>query len=64
MEIIGLAGGGPYTLACAAAMPDRVIAVGILGGAAPTRGFDGIGGGVMGRSDCRSPRFWNTSAAR
>ncbi|ORB23580.1 alpha/beta fold hydrolase [Mycolicibacterium parafortuitum] len=49
MEIIGLSGGGPYTLGCAAAMPDRVIAVGILGGVAPTRGADGIGGGVMGK---------------
>ena len=49
MEIIGLSGGGPYTLGCAAAMPDRVVAVGILGGVAPTRGSDGIGGGVMGK---------------
>lgn len=49
MEIIGLSGGGPYTLGCAAAMPDRVVAVGILGGVAPTRGPDGIGGGVMGK---------------
>ncbi|PRC41461.1 alpha/beta hydrolase [Mycobacterium sp. ITM-2017-0098] len=48
MEIIGLSGGGPYTLGCAAAMPDRVIAVGVLGGVAPTRGSDGIGGGLMG----------------
>ena len=48
MAIIGLSGGGPYTLGCAAAMPDRVIAVGVLGGVAPTRGSDGIGGGLMG----------------
>ncbi|MGE2735232.1 alpha/beta fold hydrolase [Mycolicibacterium vaccae] len=48
MEIIGLSGGGPYTLACAAAMPERVEAVGILGGVAPTQGPDGIGGGLMG----------------
>ncbi|MGB7509404.1 MAG: alpha/beta hydrolase, partial [Mycobacterium sp.] len=41
MEIIGLSGGGPYTLGCAAAMPDRVVAVGVLGGVAPTRGADG-----------------------
>ena len=40
MEIIGLSGGGPYTLGCAAAMPDRVVAVGVLGGVAPTRGAD------------------------
>ena len=48
MEIIGLSGGGPYTLGCAAAMPERVIAVGVLGGVAPTQGSDGIGGGLMG----------------
>ena len=38
---------GPYTLGCAAAMPDRVVAVGVLGGVAPTVGADAIGGGVM-----------------
>jgi pimeloyl-ACP methyl ester carboxylesterase len=46
-EVIGLSGGGPYTLACAAAMPDRVVAAGVLGGVAPTSGPDAIGGGVM-----------------
>lgn len=48
MQVIGLSGGGPYTLGCAAAMPDRVVSVGVLGGVAPTRGADGIGGGLMG----------------
>jgi len=47
MAIIGLSGGGPYTLACAAAMPERVVAVGVLGGVAPTVGPDRIGGGAM-----------------
>src|SRR5881227_3513304 len=46
-EVIGLSGGGPYALACAAGMPDRVVAAGVLGGVAPARGADGIGGGVM-----------------
>jgi pimeloyl-ACP methyl ester carboxylesterase len=46
-EVIGLSGGGPYALACAAAMPDRVIAAGVLGGVAPARGADAIGGGAM-----------------
>jgi pimeloyl-ACP methyl ester carboxylesterase len=46
-EVIGLSGGGPYTLACAAAMPDRVVAAGVLGGVAPASGPDAIGGGVM-----------------
>lgn len=47
MAVIGLSGGGPYALACAAAMPDRVVAAGVLGGVAPTSGPDGIGGGVV-----------------
>jgi pimeloyl-ACP methyl ester carboxylesterase len=47
MAIVGLSGGGPYTLGCAAAMPDRIVTVGVLGGVAPTRGADAIGGGVM-----------------
>src|SRR5919198_1502314 len=46
-EVIGLSGGGPYTLACAAAMPDRVVAAGVLGGVAPAIGPDAIGGGLM-----------------
>src|SRR5690349_1078427 len=45
-EVIGLSGGGPYTLACAAAMPDRVVAAGVLGGVAPVRGVDAISGGI------------------
>ena len=48
MMVVGLSGGGPYTLGCAAALPDRVLAVGVLGGVAPTVGPDAIGGGVMG----------------
>jgi pimeloyl-ACP methyl ester carboxylesterase len=48
MEVVGLSGGGPYTLACAAAMPDRVVAAGVIGGVAPTTGSDAIGGGLMG----------------
>jgi pimeloyl-ACP methyl ester carboxylesterase len=47
MAVVGLSGGGPYTLACAAAMPDRVVAAGVLGGVAPTSGPDAVGGGVM-----------------
>jgi pimeloyl-ACP methyl ester carboxylesterase len=45
-QVIGLSGGGPYTLACAAAMPDRVVAAGVLGGVAPVRGADAISGGI------------------
>lgn len=45
--VIGLSGGGPYALAAAHAMPERVAAAGILGGVAPTVGPDAIGGGAM-----------------
>ena len=48
MAVVGLSGGGPYTLACAAAMPERVVAAGVVGGVAPASGPDGIGGGLMG----------------
>lgn len=46
--VVGLSGGGPYALGCAAAMPDRVVAAGVIGGVAPTMGADGITGGLMG----------------
>ena len=45
--VIGLSGGGPYSLATAAAFPDRVVTVGILGGVAPPVGPERIGGGAM-----------------
>lgn len=47
MALIGLSGGGPYALAAAHAMPDRIVAVAVLGGVAPTRGPDAIGGGLV-----------------
>jgi pimeloyl-ACP methyl ester carboxylesterase len=47
MAVVGLSGGGPYTLACAAAMPDRVVAAGVLGGVAPTSGPDAAEGGIV-----------------
>jgi pimeloyl-ACP methyl ester carboxylesterase len=47
MAVVGLSGGGPYTLAAAAAMPDRVVVAGVVGGVAPTVGPDRIGGGLM-----------------
>jgi pimeloyl-ACP methyl ester carboxylesterase len=47
MAVIGLSGGGPYALACAAEMPERVVVTGVLGGVAPTSGRDAIGGGAM-----------------
>jgi pimeloyl-ACP methyl ester carboxylesterase len=53
MIVVGLSGGGPYTLACAAAMPERVVAAGVIGGVAPTMGSDAISGGVMGNVGSR-----------
>ncbi|HTQ18775.1 alpha/beta hydrolase [Mycobacterium sp.] len=47
MAVVGLSGGGPYSLACGAALPDRVVDVAVLGGVAPTQGRDAISGGAM-----------------
>lgn len=52
---VGLSGGGPYALALAAALGDRVRSVGVLGGVAPTRGRDGIGGGLVGLASALAP---------
>ena len=46
-HVIGLSGGGPYTLAAAAAMPGRVLGVDVIGGVAPTVGPDAVGGGLV-----------------
>jgi pimeloyl-ACP methyl ester carboxylesterase len=45
---IGLSGGGPYALAVAAGLPDRVPAVGVLGGVVPSVGPDAPPGGWVG----------------
>jgi pimeloyl-ACP methyl ester carboxylesterase len=45
--LIGLSGGGPYVLACAHALPERVVAGAILGGVAPTQGPEAPAGGVV-----------------
>lgn len=47
MAVVGLSGGGPYALAAAAGLPDRVVTAGVLGGVAPTQGPDAIRGGLM-----------------
>ena len=47
MAVVGLSGGGPYSLACGAGLPDRVVAVAVLGGVAPTQGPEAISGGAM-----------------
>jgi pimeloyl-ACP methyl ester carboxylesterase len=48
LEVIGLSGGGPYTLAAAAALPHRVDKVAVIGGVAPVVGPDAVGGGAVG----------------
>lgn len=45
--VIGLSGGGPYALACAAALADHVVAAAILGGVAPSRGSEAPAGGII-----------------
>jgi len=47
MRLVGLSGGGPYVLAAGAALKDRVEAVAVLGGVAPTKGPDAVGGGLV-----------------
>lgn len=47
VTMVGLSGGGPYALAAGAALGDRVRAVGVLGGVAPTRGPDAPPGGII-----------------
>jgi pimeloyl-ACP methyl ester carboxylesterase len=44
--MLGLSGGGPYVLAGAAALPDRLKVAGVLGGVAPTVGPDAAAGGI------------------
>lgn len=45
--IVALSGGGPYLLACAFRMPERVGAGALLGSVAPTVGVDAADGGIV-----------------
>ena len=45
--VAGLSGGGPYTLALAHHLPDRVVAAAVLGGVSPTAGDDAPPGGIV-----------------
>jgi pimeloyl-ACP methyl ester carboxylesterase len=47
MCVVGLSGGGPFALAAGAVLGDRVRAIGVLGGVAPTQGPDAIDGGLV-----------------
>jgi pimeloyl-ACP methyl ester carboxylesterase len=44
--VVGLSGGGPYALACAHEMPERVAVVAVLGGVVPAVGRDAARGGA------------------
>jgi len=48
--VVGLSGGGPYALACAHELPDRVAAVGLMGSLVPTAGDEAAAGGLVGLS--------------
>jgi pimeloyl-ACP methyl ester carboxylesterase len=54
-HVIGLSGGGPYTLASAVAMPDRVLGLEVIGGVAPTVGPDAVRGGLVALAGPLSP---------
>jgi pimeloyl-ACP methyl ester carboxylesterase len=53
--LIGLSGGGPYVLACAHRLSDRVVAGAVLGGVAPASGDDAVPGGLMAVASALSP---------
>lgn len=53
--VCGLSGGGPYALACAYYLQDRVLAATILGGVAPSTGIDAARGGVSGLTRTMAP---------
>ncbi len=47
MAVVGLSGGGPYALACAHELPDRVAVVGLLGSVCPVAGADAAPGASL-----------------
>ena len=56
-SVVGLSGGGPYALACAHELADRVVAVAVLGGVAPAVGPDAASGGTSTLTRLMSPVF-------
>ncbi|MGB3696594.1 MAG: alpha/beta hydrolase [Gordonia sp. (in: high G+C Gram-positive bacteria)] len=46
-SVIGLSGGGPYSLAVSHFLPDRIVSTGIVGGVAPINGPDAVHGGAV-----------------
>lgn len=55
--LIGLSGGGPYVLACAHALPERVVAGAVLGGVAPALGPEAASGGAVSLAVPFTPLF-------
>lgn len=53
--VAGLSGGGPYALACAHELPDRIVAAAVLGGVAPSVGEDAVEGGSSAWTRAFSP---------
>jgi pimeloyl-ACP methyl ester carboxylesterase len=53
--VIGLSGGGPYALACAHELPERVVAGAVLGGVAPVCGDEAVVGGAVALAGRMSP---------
>jgi pimeloyl-ACP methyl ester carboxylesterase len=44
LAVVGLSGGGPFALACAHGLPDRVVAAAVIGGIGPVQGPDAVPG--------------------
>jgi len=53
--VVGLSGGGPYALACAHEMPERVVAAALLGSVAPSVGRDAASGGAVSLAPWAAP---------
>jgi len=53
--LIGFSGGGPYALACAHRMPERVVAAAVMACVAPTCGSEATAGGTVGLARRLSP---------
>jgi pimeloyl-ACP methyl ester carboxylesterase len=60
--VIGLSGGGPYTLACAHDLPDRVVAAAVIGGMAPLAGPDAASGPLQKLAPFAAPILDRVSA--
>jgi pimeloyl-ACP methyl ester carboxylesterase len=61
LAIAGLSGGGPYAIACAHGLPDRVVAAAVIGGIGPVSGPDAVPG--HGRTLARLHAFASLIAA-